>query len=323
MPKQPPILFVERLSFVFLRGLLMILNVTLYVFSVLGAAALVLMMPRRDVKLRLGGAVIGAGALGLLWLVTSNVAGWVPNDPTLFEDAGDMDPLIFGWYFIFSLIAIVSAVKVITHSKPVFAALWFVMVILATAGLFLMLGAVFMALALILIYAGAILVTYMFVIMLAQQSQSDTGEDTTQDYDVKTHEPVLACAAGFLLLAVLLQIGFIPMQPVPEARAMSDKEMITNVLANRPSEYAVERLDDANIDDHELVLREREKAEQLSNGERVGVDLFVSHPLGLELAGLILLVSLIGAVVIAKKHVYEEDEVIDRHPGASKGPRKD
>lgn len=300
----------------------MLLNVTLYVFSVLGAAALVLMMPRRDIRLRLGGAVIGSGALGLLWLVTTNAWGWIPGDPVLLQNAGEIDPLIFAWYFVFSLIAIVSAVKVITHDKPVFAALWFVMVILSTAGLFLMLGAIFMALALILIYAGAILVTYMFVIMLAQQSQTESGEDTTQDYDLKLFEPVLACGSGFLLLAVLLQVGFMPMAAVDEARAMDDKQMIETILANRPSDYAVERMDDANLDDIELVQREREKAGQLGNAERVGVDLFVSHPLGLELAGVILLVSLIGAVVIAKKHVYEEDEVIDRHPGAGRGPRK-
>ena len=45
---------------------------------------------------------------------------------------------------------------------------------------------------------------------------------------------------------------------------------------------------------------------QLDNVERVGLDLFRSHPLGLELAGIILLVSLIGAVVIARKRVESE-----------------
>jgi NADH-quinone oxidoreductase subunit J len=41
--------------------------------------------------------------------------------------------------------------------------------------------------------------------------------------------------------------------------------------------------------------------QKLDNVERVGMDLFESHPLGLELAGVILLVSLVGAVVIARK----------------------
>ena len=46
----------------------------------------------------------------------------------------------------------------------------------------------------------------------------------------------------------------------------------------------------------------------LNNVERIGLDLFRSHPLGLELAGVILLVALIGAVVIAKTRVPGEDE---------------
>jgi NADH:ubiquinone oxidoreductase subunit 6 (subunit J) len=44
----------------------------------------------------------------------------------------------------------------------------------------------------------------------------------------------------------------------------------------------------------------------LDNVERVGFDLFRSHPLGLELAGVILLVALVGAVVIARQKIGEE-----------------
>src|SRR5947209_9603130 len=74
------------------------------------------------------------------------------------------------YFWIFSLIALAVAVRVVTHSKPVYAALYFVLTVFATAGLFILLSAEFMAVALVIIYAGAILITYVFVIMLASQA---------------------------------------------------------------------------------------------------------------------------------------------------------
>ena len=58
-----------------------------------------------------------------------------------------------------------SAIRVITHPHPVYAALYFILTIIAMAGLILLLSAEFMAFAVIIVYAGAILVTYLFVIM--------------------------------------------------------------------------------------------------------------------------------------------------------------
>src|SRR5688500_7524070 len=74
------------------------------------------------------------------------------------------------YFWIFSAIALFAALRVITHPRPVYAALYFVLTVFATAGLFILMWAEFMAAALVLIYAGAILVTYVFVIMLAASS---------------------------------------------------------------------------------------------------------------------------------------------------------
>src|SRR5436305_5171695 len=74
------------------------------------------------------------------------------------------------YFWIFSGVGIVGAIRVITHTRPVYSALYFVLTVFATAGLFVLLWAEFMAAALVLIYAGAILVTYVFVIMLAAEA---------------------------------------------------------------------------------------------------------------------------------------------------------
>ncbi|MEX0885629.1 MAG: NADH-quinone oxidoreductase subunit J, partial [Phycisphaeraceae bacterium] len=175
--------------------------IAIYIASFLGAVGLVLMMPKARHNYRLLGALIAAAALGGLWLFLGSV------DALWAEDLG-IGATAFGYHYLFGAIAIVSAARVITHTRPVYAALWFVLVVLASAGLLLTLAADFMAFAMIIIYAGAILVTYMFVIMLATQSAG--GRDGAgggggaaphppppPPPDRNPPEPVGAAAAGF------------------------------------------------------------------------------------------------------------------------------
>lgn len=275
----------------------------LYIASVLGAVALILMMPRPGRRLAPIGALIGAAALGGVWLAVAANTGLAQS---FGEETLGMPGIAFIYFYVFSAIAIASAVRVITQRKPVYAALWFVMVVLASAGLFLVLSADFMAFAMVLIYGGAILVTYMFVIMLATQSDddsSDGGASDDQDYDKFGREPLWACVAGFLLLAVLLSVFFDHQSMMPNrAMAMeSNAKVIETTLNDRA----------LNTENKALYSSPTNTAERVSNVERIGLDLFQAHPLAIELAGVILLVSLIGAVVIAKTHVEHEF-----HPGS-------
>lgn len=265
----------------------------LYIASALGAVGLYLMMPRPGYTPRAIGALIGAATLGGLWLYLSN---------HLPAQLGIETPA-FTYQYLFSALAIAAAARVITHTKPVYSALWFVMVVLSSAGLFLTLDAEFMAFALVIIYAGAILVTYLFVIMLAAQSNDAQGQPEPPEYDRLSLEPIAAVAAGFILLALLLTAIFAPLQSNPDAAGPSDDQIIADVLTDR----AINRLGIQAGGDQIALLPESLAADtQLDNVERIGLDLFRSQPLGLELAGVILLVSLVGAVVIARKQVAEE-----------------
>ena len=277
----------------------------LYIASIVGGLGLLLMMPKPRGNFRALGILLGAAALGGIWLFLQ---------PRL-ADLGGIQWTAFIYYYVFSGIAIFAAARVITHTQPVYSALWFVMVVLASSGLLLVLSAEFMAFAMIIIYAGAILVTYMFVIMLASQSESPDapaagGErpETSPIYDRLAREPFSAVLAGFLLLAVLLTVSFppAPMQRNVEAAAMGDAQMIDEVLADRPAVQIEQQLERMQSGQEQLAAA-LGGSTSLSNAERVGVDLFRSHPLGLELAGVILLVALIGAVVIAKTRIEEED----------------
>ncbi|MBI1337203.1 MAG: hypothetical protein GC164_09610 [Phycisphaera sp.] len=268
----------------------------LYTASVIGAIALWMMMPRRGYNPRKIGAILGAATLGGTWLVLSRE---LPGDLGISRVA-------FGYSYIFSAIAIIAAVRVITHNRPVYSALWFVLVVLSSAGLFLTLDAQFMALAMVIIYGGAILVTYVFVIMLAAQADDPEGKQVVTEYDAVAREPAGAIAAGFLLLAVLLGVYFQPGSLVanPDAAAPSDAQLIASTLTDRPAKKIEDRLGADATD----------RTQHLDNIERIGLDLFTSHPLGLELAGVILLVSLVGAVVIARQRVENEPIVPDTQP---------
>ena len=93
------------------------MSTAFYVASALGAVAVFMMMPRSGYTPRRIGGLIGAMTLGGLWLYLFK---------SLASSLG-MEWAVFSYYYIFSGLAVVSAVKVITHTKPVFSALWFVM----------------------------------------------------------------------------------------------------------------------------------------------------------------------------------------------------
>jgi NADH:ubiquinone oxidoreductase subunit 6 (subunit J) len=132
--------------------------------------------------------LLGVSAAGIALLL----AGWL----TIRTGIASVETVLF---LFFSAVAIVSGGLLISQHNPVRAALSFALVILSTCGLFLLQAAPFLMAATIIVYAGAIIVTFLFVIMLAQQ----TG---LSDADVRSREPLLSCIAGFVLLGALLAV---------------------------------------------------------------------------------------------------------------------
>lgn len=172
----------------------------IYGLCLVGALGLHLLMRpgddgRRTQGLRAIGAVLGLGVVAYFIIATIDATIGPDRSPGLF-------------FSLFALVSVVSATQMITTSRPVYAALHFVLVVLASAGLFLLLEAEFMAFALIIVYAGAILITYMFVLMLAQQAPSDDLPDAQPEYDRFSREPAAGAIVAFVLLAVLTQTIF-------------------------------------------------------------------------------------------------------------------
>ena len=79
-------------------------------------------------------------------------------------------------FWIFSAIAVASALLCVTRRNPVASALWLVLTMLSLAGMFVLLEAHFIAAMQVLVYAGAIMVLFLFVVMLLNVGRADAND---------------------------------------------------------------------------------------------------------------------------------------------------
>ncbi len=304
----------------------------LYAGIALGAVGVLLALPRKRINPQVLGALIGAVALGVVLVGLGVRAG-----------ASDALPNIY--FYVFSAIALGSCLRVITHQRPVYAALYFILAILASSGLYLILSAEFMAFALIIIYAGAILITYLFVIMLATEAPSEEELDRLADYDAVAREPMVATGVGFVLLAVLTTMLFsgASQLPAPESFAstasgdavlrdlpgavekalrraglMEDGEAIARDADGRPRIDPVQRVawvgligeDPASGEPVVVNVRQVSWPDDLhaNNVQALAYDFLNRHPGTIEIAGVILLMAMLGAVVLSRRQVELDEE---------------
>jgi NADH-quinone oxidoreductase subunit J len=238
------------------------------------------------------------------------------------------------YFYIFSLIGLGGALRVITHPRPVYAALYFILTVLSTAGLFLILSAEFMAFALIIVYAGAILITYLFVIMLATQAPEEGEIEVLTQYDTQAREPVAAAVIGFLFLAVLTNMMFKGtgelQQPAPRLANQALLDMPRKVEHALQNHGVISDTDHVVIDaDHRAridlasgdisvvdaagtvrIIPRSQWPEDLAalNVENLGFNLLNDHPGTIEIAGVILLMAMLGSVVLSRKQVQIDED---------------
>ena len=169
-----------------------------------------------------------------------------------------MNPVATTFFFyLLAIMAIVSAIAVITRRNPVHAALSLIVTLLSLAGLYLMLYAPFVAAVQIVLYAGGIMVLFLFVIMLVNLEQNIREYQWNKQWMVGT---VAALALGGLLLFVY--------------RTGRDVFPVTRFSRAGGREHAADR---------HLAVRQ--------------------YMLPFEIASLLLLVAIVGAVVMAKKRI--------------------
>lgn len=176
-----------------------------------------------------------------------------------------------GWdpgfvFYLMAAIAVISAAAAITFRNPVYCAIWFGMSLLATAGLFLIQDAQFLAVATVVVYAGAILVTFLFVLMLAQPGGHAL-------YDRVSWEALLSAFTGAAILGALSANLFLG----HESRVDYFSQQSTQDEKFVPPKNKV-------LDEHHMA--------------RLGGELFSRHLIAVEVAGTLLMVALVGAIAI-------------------------
>lgn len=226
-------------------------NWTLLVPLVLGAIAVGAMLPRGG-RSRWPGAIIGLAALVAAGFLLIRPSGeWIHD----------------GLFYLFAGAAVLSGVQMITNHNPVYSALWFALTTLSVCGLFLLRSAPFLAAATVVVYAGAIIVTFLFVIMLARQAN-------IASYDSNAVQPVMATVAAFLLLGGLLYT-------LQDWRTQGEAGLVVATAEANPLS--------------------KPAPEQYGTLRGLGRSMFGDYLFAVELAGTLLLVAAIGAIAIAPR----------------------
>ncbi len=217
------------------------------VATLLGAIGMWLMLPRGMARGRLIGAALVAVALGLFASQLAPLEHWVHSSV----------------FFILAAVTVLSAVGTVTCRNPMYCAIWFGMTLVGTAGLLLFNGAQFLAVATIVVYAGAILVTVLFVLMLARP-------EGRAAYDRRSWEAMISSATGIVMVGVLsMTVCSVLISPEPSGLAPPEVDRSAGILA----EHHVAHL---------------------------GAELFGRHLIAVEVAGVLLLTALVGAAVISQ-----------------------
>ncbi|MCE2902824.1 MAG: NADH-quinone oxidoreductase subunit J [Gemmatimonas sp.] len=134
-------------------------------------------------------------------------------------------------FYLFSLLAIASALLFVTRKNPVPAALWLVNVMFALAGLYVMLDAPFVGAVQVLVYAGAIMVVFVFVVMLL-----NLGRDGVTDL----RSLASRLGAGIVGLALLATLLVTQRQRLPRLESAPVAEnVVAPVAASLFTEYLV------------------------------------------------------------------------------------
>lgn len=311
-----------------------VLSEPLLIGVVLGALGLLLMLPRGTYAARAAGSVLGMIGFGCIAAAMPWSLGW-------------SERIIF-WGL--ALITLSGAAAAVSMRSPVYSAVWFSFSLLGASGLFFYQGAQFLGVANIAVYAGAIVVTFLFVLMLAQPEGLAIYDRMSWGWFPKLLSVTVASSLVVLLTMLILR------PPVEEARwqvaralpllldtdgkpLLRDDQLVAVRQTTTAPETALRitlrgdldpsRLEELNekfplaIDQvaPHLDTRRLELVFLPPNGDvlhrehmaHLGAEIFSRQLLAIEIMGTILLAALIGAVTIVSHGS-------PRRPGSENGP---
>ena len=169
-------------------------------------------------------------------------------------------------FYFFGALAVVASLLVIAQRNPVYSVLLLILSFGALSGLYVLLDAPFVAAIQIIVYAGAIMVLFLFVVMLLNAPREDVASPYGPAYVTLTTGPRRA----FALLSVVLVVELV-------------LAMRQFVSASQPSGP--------------------DAAAHVSSVRQIGIAIFTDYSLAFEATSVLILVAMVGAVVLAKKRL--------------------
>jgi NADH-quinone oxidoreductase subunit J len=198
---------------------------------------------------------------------------------------GNMPLLVF---MVIGTLAVASSILVVAMRNPVHSALFLLLTFLCVAVLFVIKAAEFVAAVQVLVYAGGIMVLFLFVVMLINYRHLP---------EERVMSPVwlggiLVGVSIFVLFATLVRTGaYHDEAPTPARTLTTVREPY---LTAHPS------------DPNKMVRRWRNRENR--NAEAVAMALYTEYLVPFEVASLFLLVAMVGAIVIGKRELSAEEE---------------
>ncbi len=166
------------------------------------------------------------------------------------------------FFYLFSGICVASAVMVIAARNPVHSVLFLILAFVNAAGLFVLMGAEFLAMILIVVYVGAVAVLFLFVVMMLDVDFAELRQGFL------SYLPVGALVGAVLLVELLIVVGAWAIGP-DVAKA------VTSPIP-APSD--------------------------ISNTQALGLVLYTRYVYYFQAAGVVLLVAMVGAIVLTLQH---------------------
>ena len=165
------------------------------------------------------------------------------------------------FFYIFSLIAIVSAVMVTVSKNTVHSVFFLILDFISISCLFIMIGAEFLGMIMLIVYVGAVAVLFLFVVMMLNVAEQK-GQWFSSRWDGGTHIPVGLLVSLIIFFELIIVIGGWKYKP----------ELLNSLSINISNE--------------------------VTNTRSIGNVLYTDYILLFQISGMILLVAMIGAIVL-------------------------
>ena len=161
-------------------------------------------------------------------------------------------------FFLFSFLILGSALLVITSKNPVNSVIFLIFSFFNAAGIFLIAGAEFLALIMLIVYVGAVAVLFLFVVMMLDLNFEELNKKTKF---IRTG----IVTASILIIEMLVLFFYYP-------------------------------------EEQSFIINQDSNSNGLTNTEIIGSKIYTEHFYHFQIAGLILLVAMIGAIVLTLRH---------------------